>query len=97
MSESCSDRYQLECFVWDLFKDLHGIRPRHLRFSEMSDSELLLYADSLIAEYRNAQESARLEQLRIEAEERADAAIQAQRSFGEPLESALSAALRRIS
>jgi hypothetical protein len=86
MSESCSDRYQLECHVWDLFKDLHGIRPRHLQFSEMSDSELSLYADRLEAQYRHAQD-----------DERADAAAQAQRSFGEPLESALSAALRRIS
>lgn len=29
-----------ESFYWDLYKEVHGIRPRHVRFGDWSDAEL---------------------------------------------------------
>jgi hypothetical protein len=40
-------RYDLETLVWDMYKDVTGIRPRHLDFKAMSLEELEKLADSL--------------------------------------------------
>lgn len=33
-------RYEMESMVWEMYKDVTGIRPRHLDFKAMSDKEL---------------------------------------------------------
>jgi len=35
-----SDREQLILNIWDCYKDIYGVRPRHLDFDSMSDIEL---------------------------------------------------------
>lgn len=40
-------RYDLETLVWDMYKDAHGIRPRHLDLKAMSLEELRKEADYL--------------------------------------------------
>ena len=46
------DRYELETTIWDLYKDVHGIRPRFMDFSTMSIAELSETVDSLFAELK---------------------------------------------
>lgn len=58
--EEMSRKEQLECIVWDAYKDAHGIRPRHLNLAAMTEQELeaeLNYLSKLIEE----QETARIE------------------------------------
>lgn len=38
--EEMSDREQLECNHYELYKDVNGFRPRHIDYSKMSDAEL---------------------------------------------------------
>lgn len=38
--EEMSRKEQLESIVWDAYKDAHGIRPRHMNLSGMTESEL---------------------------------------------------------
>ena len=33
-------RESLEIYIWDLYKEVNGIRPRHIDFAEMSVQEL---------------------------------------------------------
>jgi hypothetical protein len=33
-------REQLECTLWDAYKDAHGVRPRFMNFQEMSIEDL---------------------------------------------------------
>ena len=40
-------RYELESTIWDVYKDVHGIRPRGIDFSLMSMNELSEYLDDL--------------------------------------------------
>lgn len=40
-------RYDLETLVWEMYKDAHGFRPRHIDFKSMSDEELQKEADYL--------------------------------------------------
>jgi len=42
-------RYQNEVSYWDLYKDVFGVRPRGVRMSEMTDSDLGDEIDSLVA------------------------------------------------
>lgn len=38
--EEMSNKEQLECIVWDAYKDAHGFRPRHLNLQAMTEAEL---------------------------------------------------------
>ena len=38
--DELSRKEQLECIVWDLYKDVHGFRPRHLNLSAFTEAEL---------------------------------------------------------
>lgn len=38
--EEMSEREQLECNHYELYKDVNGVRPRHINYSNMSDAEL---------------------------------------------------------
>lgn len=57
------ERRNTEMFIWDVYKDVHGIRPRFLNMSEMSDEELNEFADRLANE---AEEEAKREAAREE-------------------------------
>lgn len=46
--EEMSDREQLECNHYELYKDVNGFRPRHLDYSKMSDQELKADFDFLV-------------------------------------------------
>lgn len=45
--ENLSRKEQLEAYVWDLYKEVHGIRPRHLRLVDMTEAELEAMVDVL--------------------------------------------------
>ena len=34
------ERYEMETSIWDLFKDVHGFRPRNIDFKSMTDEDL---------------------------------------------------------
>lgn len=58
------ERQGLESSIWDLYKDVHGFRPRHMDMSSMSDAELEsvytnLLNDLEVEQAREADESAR--------------------------------------
>jgi hypothetical protein len=38
--EEMTEHEQLECMLWDAYKDAHGIRPRFMNMQEMSLEEL---------------------------------------------------------
>lgn len=38
--EELSRKEQLECIVWDAYKDAYGFRPRHMNLQAMSEAEL---------------------------------------------------------
>lgn len=63
------DRYMNECNYWDLYKDMHGIRPRWVKFSELSDAEVETMFQDLCnqLESENAQMAAE-EEARLLAE-----------------------------
>jgi hypothetical protein len=62
-------RYDLECSIWDAYKELNGIRPRHLKMAEMSIQELESYLDNLYQDLRDEQEyNAHEDFLTVEAE-----------------------------
>ena len=48
-----SQRDMLIGNISDMFKEMHGIRPRHYKFSEMSDEELSALHDQTSAEYQD--------------------------------------------
>lgn len=41
------ERYELETLVWEMYKDAHGFRPRHMDMKSMSLEELRKEADYL--------------------------------------------------
>lgn len=43
-------REALEATVWDLYKDVHGMRPRFLDLSKMTEEELFRMIERLKAE-----------------------------------------------
>jgi len=43
------ERYELETFIWDAFKDAYGCRPRHMDFKSMTLEELETEADRISA------------------------------------------------
>ena len=34
------DREETINYIWDVYKSIHGVRPRHIKFSEMDDEQL---------------------------------------------------------
>lgn len=46
--EEMSEREQLECNHYELYKDVNGFRPRHIDYSKMSDEELKADFDFLV-------------------------------------------------
>ena len=34
------DREEAISYIWDTYKSIHGIRPRHINFSKMGDAQL---------------------------------------------------------
>jgi hypothetical protein len=64
-------RYELQSLVWEMYKDVTGIRPRHMDFDSMSIEDLQREVD-----YLDRQMQASIEQDamwdRIEAEYRAE-------------------------
>lgn len=46
--EEMSEREQLECNHYELYKDVNGFRPRHIDYSKMSDAELKADFDFLV-------------------------------------------------
>lgn len=38
--EEMTEHEQLECMLWDAYKDAHGIRPRFMNMQEMSIEEI---------------------------------------------------------
>lgn len=47
-------RYELESMIWEMYKDVTGIRPRHLDFKSMSDEELNKLVDYLGSQMERA-------------------------------------------
>lgn len=43
------ERYFLETAIWDLYKDVYGVRPRHMNLKAMSHVELTARLESLSA------------------------------------------------
>ena len=50
MTQEERDRYNLEMYIWDAFRDVNGIRPRFLSFESMSTEELERMAEQLSEE-----------------------------------------------
>ena len=44
------ERYDMETTIWDLYKDVTGIRPRHMDFKSMSDEDLRKEYDYLVSQ-----------------------------------------------
>lgn len=47
-------RHEMESMVWEMYKDVTGIRPRHLDFKSMSDEELNDLVDWLDSQMERA-------------------------------------------
>lgn len=47
------EKYLLKASIWDGFKDLHGVRPRHLNLDEMSIEELEAELESIKVSFEN--------------------------------------------
>jgi hypothetical protein len=41
------DRYELENTIWDVYKEVHGVRPRGLGLKDMSIAELQMFLNNL--------------------------------------------------
>ena len=68
------DREETINYIWDVYKSIHGIRPRHMKFSEMGDEQLLLQAEILSKELKINMEETDRET--AEAEQKFEAMIQ---------------------
>ena len=60
--EEMSYREQLECAWWDMYKDAHGIRPRHIDISGWSDRALVIEMDYLAEVIQREEEARELRQ-----------------------------------
>lgn len=38
--EDMTNKQQLECIIWDAYKDAYGVRPRHMNLESMTEEEL---------------------------------------------------------
>jgi hypothetical protein len=62
-------REDLECSIWDAYKDLNGVRPRHLNMKTMSYKELESYLDNLYDDLRDEQEyQSHMDAIELEAD-----------------------------
>lgn len=73
MSIADYELHDMRSNIWDLYKDVHGIRPRWMNFDEMSADELRATYDSLIEELQ--EQNARQAKAEAEAVERFEAKI----------------------
>lgn len=55
-------RYNNEQEIWDLYKEVHGIRPRHIKFKNMNDEEIKKMAEDLNATITKQIEAAEAEE-----------------------------------
>lgn len=62
------ERSRLESSIWDLYKDVNGVRPRHMDFASMSDAELEAEYDSLLDDLKAVQEREAIEEAEAVAE-----------------------------
>lgn len=53
---------QLEETVWDMYKEAHGFRPRHLNLAAMSEDELDAMYQNLLVEIERAEKARRADQ-----------------------------------
>ena len=56
------ERSDVLSWISDLYKDVHGVRPRYINFKEWSDGELEVYTDKLIAQLKENEELERLQE-----------------------------------
>ena len=56
------ERSDVLSWISDLYKDVHGVRPRYINFNEWSDGELEVYTDKLIAQLKENEEQERLQE-----------------------------------
>lgn len=73
------ERYEMETSIWDLYKDVTGIRPRGYDFKSMSDDELTKMYDYLVKELELANEREKEYLAHMEEVEAQDAAERAAR------------------
>jgi len=45
--ETMTRREELECIFWDMYKDAHGFRPRHIRLDLCTEAEIEADLDRL--------------------------------------------------
>lgn len=65
------NRYEMESSIWELYKDVTGVRPRHMDFKSMTDEQLTREYDYLVSQLeRSVEQEAEWE--RIEAEYQAE-------------------------
>lgn len=77
--EEMSNKEQLECIIWDAYKDAYGIRPRHMNLSAMTEQELqaeLTFLEGEI-ERRIVEERAEQEEAIVRFEKRVQDTIEA--------------------
>jgi hypothetical protein len=55
-------RNEVLSWISDLYKDVHGVRPRYINFNEWSDGELEVYTDKLIVQLKENEELERLQE-----------------------------------
>lgn len=60
--EELSRKEQLEANVWDMYKEAHGIRPRHLNLSAMTETELEAECQRLEGEIEMAEKARRADE-----------------------------------
>ena len=56
------ERSDVLSWISDLYKDVHGVRPRYINFKEWSDGELEVYTDKLIVQLKENEELERLQE-----------------------------------
>lgn len=57
--EELSRKEQLESIVWDMYKEAHGIRPRHMNLAAMTEAELEAECQRLEEEVKMADRARR--------------------------------------
>lgn len=62
--EELSRKEQLESIVWDLYKDVHNFRPRHMNLQAMSEAELEAEIAQLEVELERAERARREDEAR---------------------------------
>lgn len=62
--EEMSSREQLECMLWDLYKEVRGVRPRHIDFRSMTEADLLAMEAGLQEELALAEKARKEDQSR---------------------------------